>query len=50
MKITNNTTQTITLVNGQKLTKFKTLNIKDPSAELLEQIENLKVKGLIRVL
>lgn len=49
MKITNNTKQTIQLVNGKKLTKFKTISIEKPSEELLSQVENLKKLGLITV-
>lgn len=49
MKIVNNTNQTITLVNGKKLTKYKTLILNEPSEELIEQVENLAKKGLVQV-
>ena len=50
MKVVNNTTQTIILVNGKKLTKYKSLTIQNPNHELLEQLENLKKLGLVQVL
>lgn len=50
MKITNNTSQLITLVNGKRLEKFKSTTISEPSQELLIQLENLKNMGLITVL
>lgn len=47
MKVTNNTSQTIMLVNGKKLNGYKTLIINNPSKDLLEQITNLAEKGLV---
>ena len=49
MKIINNTSQTITLVDGKKLTKFKTIVVNEPSEELKAQLDNLEKMGLVTV-
>lgn len=48
MKVTNNTTQVITLVDGTKLTAYKTVNVAE-TEQLKKQIDNLVSLGLVRV-
>lgn len=48
MKVVNNTTQTISLVNGKKLGKYKSITVQNPSQELIEQLENLQKIGLVQ--
>lgn len=48
MKIINNSSRIITLVNGKKLGRFETVNVSELTEELERQIVNLQKLGLIR--
>lgn len=48
MKVINNSSRVITLVNGKKVGRFDSVNVNEVTDELLSQIENLKKLGLIR--
>jgi hypothetical protein len=41
MKVVNNTNKIVTLANGKRIPAYGTINISNPTEEVLEQISNL---------
>ena len=48
MKIINNTSKVITLVNGKKIEKYASITVSNPGEELMQQVSRLVELGIIR--
>lgn len=49
MKVINNTSYNVTLINGQIIKKYSYVIINCPNKELSNQINNLKEDGILKV-